>query len=212
MVSSIQLVKWTTKAAEIILSAISWLVFLFLDFLDVFMCIFFRLVDGLLERKASSSCYCMEFEEKKTGVLEDAQVVDRESELSETLHGRKNSIRELMGSLGISLVPKIWRNGRGLLARNGTRWSDCGCNSCVEWMENANDPKLHVVVKEPQRGKFHYPTTLPSWVIRFCAQQGKFIWINIIKFGISQPNDIRENHILNLNILYLLIFRHSCIF
>jgi hypothetical protein len=31
------------------------------------------------------------------------------------------------------------------------RWSDCGCESCVSWMNNG-DEKLHVIVREPSKG------------------------------------------------------------
>ncbi|XP_027156708.1 probable lysophospholipase BODYGUARD 4 [Coffea eugenioides] len=162
MATLVQSGKWIQKGLEIIIAAISWMVFLFLDFLEVFMCIFYRLLDEFLEGKAYSSCYCMELmeEKEKTGDCHHvAQVeVDGESELSETLHRRRNFFRGLLGSLGISLVPKGWRDGESFLQmRNGTRWSDCGCDSCVEWMKNADDPKLHVVVQEPQ-------TERASWV------------------------------------------------
>lgn len=33
------------------------------------------------------------------------------------------------------------------------RWSDCGCSSCVDGMENGNQ-KLYVAVREPPRGNF----------------------------------------------------------
>lgn len=157
MVSLVQSGKWIKKGTEIILAVISWMVFLFLDVLEVFMCIFYRLLDEFLEGKASSSCYCMELmeEKEKTGDRDHvAQAeVDGESELSETLYRRRNFFRGLLGSLGISLVPKGWRNGKSFLQmRNDTKWSDCGCDSCVEWIKNADDPKLHVVVQEPQTG------------------------------------------------------------
>ncbi|KAI3693682.1 hypothetical protein L1987_76631 [Smallanthus sonchifolius] len=100
------------------------------------MCIFYRHIDEFLEGK-SSPCYCQsqnqtkDFEERNNGI-------------SDTLFGRKNVFRE-MGFLG-NTPRKSTSNDLGK-----TRWSDCGCESCVSWMNNGGDQKLHVVVKNPSK-------------------------------------------------------------
>ena len=68
----------------------------------------------------------------------------RESQVSETLYGRRNVFRE-MGLLGIPR--KLGKIGGGVV---GNRWSDCGCESCVSWTSNG-DQRLHVV-RESSRG------------------------------------------------------------
>ncbi|KAL2534698.1 alpha/beta-Hydrolases superfamily protein [Abeliophyllum distichum] len=135
--------KWLERIAEIFISITSSIVFFFLDILDVIMCIFFRFLDEFLEGKPSS-CYCKVEQEKKEEILE----IDGESELSETIHGRKNVFREM----GFLRIPRMWKNEGKYYVGKKNRWSDCGCESCVYWMNNGSNLKLHVVVKEPERG------------------------------------------------------------
>nr|XP_043607662.1 probable lysophospholipase BODYGUARD 4 [Erigeron canadensis] len=137
--------NWPRKIAEFMLYIINSLVFLFLDFLDSIMCIFYKYVDEFLEGK-STPCYCQsqtltkDFEERNIGI-------------SDTLFGRKNVFRR-MRFHGI----KVWKFGEASKKTGSedfrkTRWSDCGCESCVSWMNNiGGDLKLHVVVKEPLKG------------------------------------------------------------
>ncbi|KAL7610451.1 hypothetical protein Lser_V15G09988 [Lactuca serriola] len=135
--------KWPRKTAEFLSSVINQLVFIVFDFLDVVMCIFFSYVDKILEGKPTE-CYCRsqngisDCEEKNTGI-------------SDTLFGRKNVFRE-MGFSGITPSRSGQRQSSKKTGSNDmgkTRWSDCGCASCVSWMKNGEDAKLHVVVKEP---------------------------------------------------------------
>ncbi|XP_020534326.1 probable lysophospholipase BODYGUARD 4 isoform X4 [Jatropha curcas] len=129
--------KCARKSAAIILSAVSFIVFLFLDFLEIICCIIYRYLDEFFEGKAYP-CYC-----ENRGLKE-------ESELSETLHKRKNVFRQ-MGFLGFA---RKWENckkptgdGGGLIAAN--QWSDCGCESCTSWIKDGGGQNLHVVVREP---------------------------------------------------------------
>ncbi|KAK4345866.1 hypothetical protein RND71_036042 [Anisodus tanguticus] len=119
-----------------LISSVSALVFLFLDLLDALFCVFFRLIDELLEGK-TSPCYCsIETEEDKrdTG--------NEESELSTTLYKRRNIFREMWFRGNVSRR-KVNEN---------VRWSDCACENCFSWMSNIGaELKLHVVVKEPEQ-------------------------------------------------------------
>ena len=150
-VSQILSGKWARISAESFISVLSWVVFLFLDFLDTVFCIFFRVLDEFMEGKASR-CYCESKEEKDS---------NEEGEVSETLYGneRKNIFREM----GFLRFPGKWENAKKGVSRveaKMTRWSDCGCESCVSWLNNGDDQKLHVVVMEPPKGilrKFIFP-------------------------------------------------------
>lgn len=139
--------KRLAKVAEVLISTISWIVFLFLDFLDVVMCIFFRVVDEFLEEKPSS-CYCTKIpeEEKKKCLVEREDEDDNsENELSETLRGRRNFFRD-------TIMSSAWKrlgDDNDLMNINRIRWSDCGCESCSAWVTDGSNPKLYVVVKEP---------------------------------------------------------------
>ncbi|XP_058205436.1 probable lysophospholipase BODYGUARD 4 [Rhododendron vialii] len=139
--------KWPRKTAEVLVSAISWVVFLVLDFLDTVLCIFFRIADEYIEGNARE-CYCHSRGEKGTSVMSD----ERESEVSETLYGRKNLFREI-GFLGFPRKLEGLQENGGGKGVVGSRWSDCGCESCVSWMSNG-DQRLHVVVKEPSKATF----------------------------------------------------------
>lgn len=132
--------KWLS---ETLISVASAAVFFLLDILDVIMCVFFRVLDGFLEGKPSS-CYCIGRERIQQ---EESDGVDGESELSESLNGRKNVFREM----GLLRIPTISSREGPIYVGKGKRWSDCGCETCVSWMSNESDLKLHLVVKE-QRG------------------------------------------------------------
>ncbi|KAK6127112.1 hypothetical protein DH2020_039150 [Rehmannia glutinosa] len=134
-----------SRFSETLISVASAIVFFVLDILDVIMCVFFRFLDEFLEGK-SSTCYCIGREEKK----EDFNGVDGENGLSETLYGRKNVFREM----GLLRISRFWnREGAFCVGKKGNRWSDCGCESCVSWMSNGSDFKLHVVVKGQERAR-----------------------------------------------------------
>lgn len=145
---------WLRKIAEFFISITSAIIFFFLDFLDFVMCIFFRFLDEFLEGKPSS-CYCKVEQEKRAGILE----IDEESELSETFLGRKNVFREM----GFLRIPRMRKDDGKFCAEKRNSWSDCGCESCVSWMNNGGNLKLHVVVKEPERG------------IKFCQNFCQFL-------------------------------------
>ncbi|GAA0160805.1 serine protease [Lithospermum erythrorhizon] len=141
--------KWLPTMWELFISIISVIIFTFLDFLDVLMCIFYKLVDEILEGKASS-CYCIGKEEGKDKKKESIEV-DYENELSETLYNRKNVFRQLglLNFLGLKRFANRSEFVGG--AERRSKWSDCGCDSCGEWMNNGNDLRLHIVVNEPQK-------------------------------------------------------------
>ncbi|EXC36159.1 hypothetical protein L484_002975 [Morus notabilis] len=133
--------KWALNPGRILISALSFIVFLILDLLDFILCIFYRFMDGFWEGQASP-CYCEKNGEQRISVGEN-----EEGELSETLYRRENVFRE-MGFLGFS---GKWENSRKIEAgKIGARWSDCGCQSCLSWMSNGED-KLHVCISEPTR-------------------------------------------------------------
>ncbi|KAG8472201.1 hypothetical protein CXB51_036211 [Gossypium anomalum] len=121
------------KKVKALLDTITFLVFLFFDFVDVVLCVAYKLLDELFEAKPFP-CYCWKKLETK--------------ELSETLFWRKNVFREMgflsFGRKTCEAVKKRDDGNRGELVN---RWSDCGCDSCVSWMKKSNQ-KLHVVVKE----------------------------------------------------------------
>ncbi|XVF06697.1 hypothetical protein REPUB_Repub06bG0072900 [Reevesia pubescens] len=135
--------KWTRKCGTMLLDVIAFLVFLFLDFLDSVLCVIYKLLDEFFEGKAIP-CYCGNKGEKN-----GENCGGKIKELSETLYGRKNIFRE-MGFLGFA---RKWEYAKekhhGDSCRGGlvNRWSDCGCESCVSWM-NKGTQKLHVVVRE----------------------------------------------------------------
>lgn len=131
------------KLIGIFISILTQTIFLVLDFLDTILCILFKIIDGFFEGE-SNSCYCR-------GERGD-------SEVSESLFGRRNVFRE-MGLI------RFWgkfegskRNVGGVRGDNSNynkinRWSDCGCEDCVLWRRNG-DQNLHLVVREPAKATF----------------------------------------------------------
>ncbi|KAJ8763199.1 hypothetical protein K2173_025584 [Erythroxylum novogranatense] len=133
-------VKCASITGEILINAVSYTVFLVLDFLDVVFCIIYRYLDEILEGKPSPCC-CR----KRGGLVESGE----ETEVSETLYERRNVFRE-MGFVGF---PRKWEDCRKPSGIKNdvlvNRWSDCGCESCLSWMEDRD--KLHVEVKLPPK-------------------------------------------------------------
>ncbi|XP_074271095.1 putative lysophospholipase BODYGUARD 4 isoform X1 [Silene latifolia] len=70
----------------------------------------------------------------------------QENNVSETLYGRRNVFREIGFRNLKGLMQGAKEKGRRII---GNRWSDCSCESCVSWMKNGDDLRLHVVVQEP---------------------------------------------------------------
>lgn len=130
-----------------LVSALNFIVFLVFDFLDTFLCVVCRYIDELFEGQASS-CYCTDKEEQQARRNGDGQEGE-ELSLSETLYERKNVFRK-MGFLGFV---KKWRKSKsenpGKVKNLKNRWSDCGCQSCVSWTNDAAQ-KLHFVIGEPE--------------------------------------------------------------
>lgn len=134
--------------AVLIIAPLTSLVFLFLDFLDAILCVLFRVLDVFLDG-APSPCYC------------HGDGLSRTEGHSESLYGRKNVFKEMglfvfVGKLGAFRKDEGRRSGRGGGNPGGvTRWSDCGCDSCVSWSwDNAVKRRrrvLHAVVREPER-------------------------------------------------------------
>lgn len=135
--------EWASRITEILISAASLPVFLLLDILDVIMCLIFTLLDRFLDG-GNSSCYCHS---------DITQPPDSETELSESLlHGRKNIVREMLRLLKFPVF--LTKKGTAQAqARRANRWSDCGCESCLSWMnQKQTHSTLHLLVKQPQRG------------------------------------------------------------
>ncbi|XP_077234501.1 putative lysophospholipase BODYGUARD 4 [Tasmannia lanceolata] len=134
-ISSISAKKWPEKALDTLISALSFLVFAFLDLLDIVLCIFYRFFDYIMEGN-SHTCYC----------YNRARVCDGGHEISETLYERKNIFREL-GFLKLRGKGEDGEEKGALLAH---RWSDCRCESCVSW-QGKRDQGLHLIVMEPSK-------------------------------------------------------------
>lgn len=132
-----------------LISLLTSLVFLFLDFLDASLCVLYRFLDAVLEGKPSP-CYCGD---NRGGARGGASGGDGESEVSETLYGRRNVFREK----GMLRLVERWDPaglaGKVVGMNHRRRWSDCGCDSCVSWACDGA-LKLHVVVQEPLEGNF----------------------------------------------------------
>ncbi|KAF4397039.1 hypothetical protein G4B88_008885 [Cannabis sativa] len=121
---------------------VTFLVFLVLDFLDTVLCLVYRFIDEFLEGKVLT-CYC---QKQRSDNDDDGGDGDGngDSELSETLFGRKNIFRE-MGFLGFS--KKLCENNDlEKIECSKQRWSDCGCESCLSWM--SSNSVLHVSITQ----------------------------------------------------------------
>ncbi|XVE90250.1 hypothetical protein DITRI_Ditri20bG0063800 [Diplodiscus trichospermus] len=147
------------KCTKSLLSAPKFLVFSYLDFLDFLFCVIYKCLDVFIEGKVSP-CYCTSKKMINENGSNEKLEGNEEIGMSETLHGRKKKLMELIVLL--QFVEKLMKRKKEIEAdcsyrnqKNGVvhnhrlknRWSDCGCDSCISWMKT-DDPKLHVVVKQ----------------------------------------------------------------
>ncbi|XP_057722547.1 probable lysophospholipase BODYGUARD 4 isoform X2 [Arachis stenosperma] len=139
--AAVSLQKWLSNAAQVLNSIICFVVFLVFDLLDAIFCVIFRFLDEYIEGEASPCC-CR----KEKNVKED-----EDYGLSESLNERKNIFREMTRFLKIRCKKEdsneeCEKIGGRLMKKS---WSDCGCESCLSWMNDDGDYRLHFVVKEP---------------------------------------------------------------
>ncbi|GLT87509.1 hypothetical protein SLE2022_055880 [Rubroshorea leprosula] len=177
------LVRWMRKCASGLLYALTFIVFLFLDFLDAVLCVIYRYLDQVFEGKASP-CYCVNRGEGDRGL-------GVESEVSGTLYGRRNVLRE-MGFFGFA---RKWECAGGGLVN---RWTDCGCESCVSWMKNG-DQKLHVVVKEHPEDSGAEPPENVIFLHGFLSSSS--FWTETVFRNLSEPAKHKKYRFLAVDLL-----------
>jgi len=148
--------KWLTNCAEALISILCCVVFLLFDLLDSVFCVIYGYLDKLIEGEASPCC-CSNWERQKRRT----NVADG---LSDSLYERKNIFRQ-MGFLQYERKredsSRKFDKGGGMSVN---RWSDCGCESCLSWVNDGSDYKLHFVVKEPLLGRL----VLLVWLLFSC--------------------------------------------
>ncbi|RWW77476.1 hypothetical protein BHE74_00014363 [Ensete ventricosum] len=156
-----------SRAATLLNSAVSFLVFSFLDVLDVILCVVYKLVDYAMETD-SRPCYCSPEEVTISGdflvsatkggrtvvrmAAAAAAAKLRFGDVSDTLHYRPSQVAELAkraatavgyktrGSIGFTVSSDVI----GALKEQTSRgrrpvWSDCDCKTC-------NSPGCHLYV------------------------------------------------------------------
>ncbi|PRQ45823.1 putative dihydrolipoyllysine-residue acetyltransferase [Rosa chinensis] len=129
--------QWLKKSATALNSALGFIVFLIFDFLDAILCVLFRYFDHLFEGRPGS-CYCGR---KEIELVRNVVGDEEDHQLSETLYRRKNVFRE-MGLVGFA------KSCQNTSAGGVARWSDCGCHSCVSWLNDTHH-NLHLVIMQP---------------------------------------------------------------
>lgn len=90
------------------------------------------------------------------------------------------------------------------------RWSDCGCDSCLSWVNDGSEYKLHFVVKEPLLGRL----VLLVWL--FFSKQNLHIVLLPLPFSMMFTIRIEVqlcNYIYVLSYYYLMTtFMFLCTF
>ncbi|MED6218322.1 hypothetical protein PIB30_025725 [Stylosanthes scabra] len=135
--AAVSLQPWLSNAAQILNSIICFLVFLIFDLLDAVFCVFFRFLDEYIEGEASPCCCADDGGGRKV----------KDDGLSESVYERKNIFRGMRFLKTRSDSNEECEKTGGSSMKN--RWSDCGCESCLSWMNDDGDYRLHFVVKEP---------------------------------------------------------------
>ncbi|WVY90175.1 hypothetical protein V8G54_035689 [Vigna mungo] len=150
------------------------------DLLDSVFCVIYGYgyLDKLIEGEASPCC-CSNWERQKRRM----NVTD--DDISDSLYERRNIFRE-MGSVN--------------------RWSDCGCDSCLSWVNDGSDYKLHFVVKQPL-----LETVFPYFSEK-TNHEYRLIAIDLLGFGNSpKPRDCSYTLQDHMTTFHLLAHSMGCI-
>jgi len=138
--------KWLTNCVQPLISILCCVLFLIFDLLDAVFCVIYGYLDKLIEGEASPCC-CSNWERQKR------RMNVRDDDISDSLYERRNIFRE-MGFLRYQRKREDSnRNFDKGSSRSVNRWSDCGCDSCLSWVNGGSDYKLHFVAKEPLLGR-----------------------------------------------------------
>lgn len=181
--------KWTGNGARLIISAVTYIIFLFLDFLDKILCVVYRFLDEFIEGNGSS-CYCEKVEEVETRAWKS-----EEGEVSETLYGRgrTNFFREM----GFLTSGRKWDENKKNCGGFGSavnRWSDCGCASCISWQHKGDHKKLHVIVAEPSEANIQDCDRKPTENVIFLHGflSSSSFWTEIVFPNLSES--VKKKH------------------
>ncbi|XP_061372522.1 probable lysophospholipase BODYGUARD 4 isoform X2 [Gastrolobium bilobum] len=141
--------KWLSNCARVLYSIICFVVFLIFDLLDAVFCVIYRYLDERIEGEASPCCCSNSKRQNKKKIY---VTNDEDDGLSDSLYERKSIFREL----GFLLLGRKRENSNRKCSkgfgRSVNRWSDCGCESCLSWV-NDGDYKLHFVMRERLIGR-----------------------------------------------------------
>ncbi|CAJ1918899.1 unnamed protein product [Sphenostylis stenocarpa] len=134
--------KWLNNCVQALISILCCVVFLMFDLLDSVFCVIYGYLDKLIEGQASPCCCSIwERQKRRMNVTDDG--------LSDSLFERKNTFREM----GFFQYERKREDSNTNFNKDGgmsvNSWSDCGCESCLSWVNDGSDFKLHFVVKEP---------------------------------------------------------------
>ncbi|XP_050224340.1 probable lysophospholipase BODYGUARD 4 [Mercurialis annua] len=132
-----------SKSQECLQNALTFIVFLFLDFADAILCVVYKCLDTFLEGK-SSPCHCGNKESSA------ATGCDEDDGISDSFYGRNN----VFSKMSSFVFQRKWRNHKSdekvYNSEVKTKWSDCSCENCLSWLKDGGE-KLHLVVKEPSQ-------------------------------------------------------------
>ncbi|KAG0474826.1 hypothetical protein HPP92_014512 [Vanilla planifolia] len=148
-----------SEAGRALNAAVSFIVFTFLELLDAFLCVVYKLVDFAVEREWKP-CYCSSpfaasSVERVAGggnegivirLCEDSKKLHVDA-ISATLHLRPSLLSSILSlhRLRFRWTPVRTTPGVAICQkkrRETTRWSDCDCKTCTGW--TAGDGLLHV--------------------------------------------------------------------
>ncbi|XP_072994957.1 probable lysophospholipase BODYGUARD 3 [Typha latifolia] len=170
--SSITLLALAGRALNV---AVSFVVFSFLDVLDVVLCIVYKLIDYFVEAEWKP-CYCSS--SKNTIASSGAMVVAKTTgpkvlrlcstrlqleDISDTLYARPSVVKEVTRT-AISPATTTFTISSGIAemikGKIGRRrplpdpcWSDCDCKTCNSWSSSPSGSHLYVHVEEPKGGE-----------------------------------------------------------
>ncbi|CAJ2671957.1 unnamed protein product [Trifolium pratense] len=134
--------KWMSNCVRVLNSFICYLVFIIFDLLDAVLCIIYRYLDERIEG-VTSPCCCSKWERQEKKIMMN----DEDDDISDSLYERKSMFRKM----GLLQFGRKREDSNGKCGgRKVNCWSDCGCESCLSWVNGSDDDyKLHFVVKEP---------------------------------------------------------------
>ena len=136
---------------------VSFAVFCYLDLLDGFLCVVYKILDHAIQYECRP-CYCCSTSNDIVGTKLQLEGI------SDTLYSRRSFIKEIIkkaktkhNAAFFTVTPPFLHMFHGHTTRKSLRtcrWSDCDCMTCNSWSSSSSAGSLFIHVESPKGNSY----------------------------------------------------------